>query len=198
MIAQYIRVSTIEQNIDRQKPITGAKQYIDRISGTCPLFKRPMGKKLYEDIENNIVKELHVPSIDRLGRNTLDILNTINYLNKKGICLVSEKEGIRTLIDGKENLTSKLVVNILATLAEFENNIRKERQAEGIAMAKLKGTYTGRKRGTKLSNDKFLEKHKDVLKELKKGESIRRVAKLCNVSTGTVQKVKKIAKTKNL
>ena len=192
MIAQYIRVSTLEQNIERQTPISGAKQYIDKISGTVELFRRPQGKKVYKDIENNLIKELHVCSIDRLGRNTLDILNTINYLNKKGVCLVSEREGIRTLIDGKENLTSKLIVNILATLAEFENGLRKERQMEGIAIAKLKGVYSGRKRGTTLSNNKFLEKYKDVVKELNNGESIRRIAKLCSVSTGTVQKVKKV------
>ncbi|MFD0963840.1 recombinase family protein [Pseudofulvibacter geojedonensis] len=192
MKAQYIRVSTLEQNTERQTIISGAKQYLDKISGTIPLFERPQGKKLYEDIEAGLVEELYVHSIDRLGRNTLDILSTINYLNQKGVCLVSDKEGIRTLIDGKENLTSKLIVNILATLSEFENNIRKERQAEGIAIAKLKGVYAGRKRGTLLSSDKFLEKHKNVLKELEKGESIRRVAKLCGVSTGTVQKVKRI------
>lgn len=193
MKAQYIRVSTLEQNTQRQTQIDGAKQYLDKISGTIPLFERPQGQKLYNDIEAGLVTELHVHSIDRLGRNTLDILSTINYLNGKNVCLISDKEGIRTLINGKENLTSKLVVNILATLSEFENNIRKERQAEGIAIAKLKGVYAGRKSGTRLSNDRFLEKHKNVLNELNKGESIRRVAKLCGVSTGTVQKVKKLA-----
>jgi len=193
MKAHYIRVSTVEQNTQRQTQINGAKQYLDKISGTIPLFERPQGKKLFSDIELGEISEVYVHSIDRLGRNTLDILSTINYLNDKGVCLVSEKEGIRTLIDGKENLTSKLIVNILATLSEFENNIRRERQLEGIAIAKLKGVYTGRTRGTKLSNDKFLEKHKSVLNELNNGESIRRVARLCNVSTGTVQKVKELA-----
>ena len=84
------------------------------------------------------------------------------------------------------------MVNILATLAEFENNIRKERQAEGIAIAKINGVYTGRKTGTRLSDASFLEKHKSVVKELHNGESIRRIARLCNVSTTTVQKVKKL------
>jgi len=193
MKAHYIRVSTIEQNTQRQTQITGAKQYLDKISGTIPLFERPQGKKLFSDIEIGEVSEVYVHSIDRLGRDTIDILKTIKYLNSKGVSLISKKEGIQTLIDGKENPTAKLIINILATLSEFENNIRRERQLEGIAIAKLKGVYTGRVRGTKLSNDKFLEKHKSVLNELNNGESIRRVARLCGVSTGTVQKVKKLA-----
>lgn len=192
MKANYIRVSTLEQNTERQSPISGAKVYLDKISGTVPLFERPQGKKLYSDIESGLIAEIYVHSIDRLGRDTIDILKTIKYLNSKKICLTSEKEGIQTFINGKENPTAQLLINILATLAEFENNIRRERQLEGIAIAKIKGVYTGRKTGTKLSNDKFLEKHKNVLKELEKGESIRRVAKLCEVSTGTVQKVKKL------
>lgn len=192
MKAQYIRVSTLEQNTERQHKIDGAKVYLDKISGTIPLFERPNGKKLKEDIEKGLITELDVHSIDRLGRNTLDILSTINYLSSKNICLTSEKEGIKTLIDGKENIASKLLVNILATLAEFENQIRKERQQEGIAIAKINGVYKGRKQGTRLSNNTFLDKHKNVVKELKSGESIRRTAALCSVSTGTVQKVKKL------
>ena len=195
MKAQYIRVSTLEQNTERQTIIDGAIRYLDKVSGTVPLFDRTQGKKLFKDIESGLIKELYVHSIDRLGRNAIDILNTINYLNEKKVCLISNKEGIRTIIDGKENITSKLVINILATLSEFENNIRKERQAEGIAIAKIKGVYKGRKKGTILSNDNLLIKYKNVVNELKKGESIRRTAKLCNVSSGTVQKVKKAINT---
>lgn len=193
MKAQYIRVSTLEQNTERQTQIVGAKVYLDKISGTVPLFERPQGKKLLQDIESGLITEIYVHSIDRLGRDTIDILKTIKYLNSKQICLISEKEGIQTFINGKENPTAQLLINILATLSEFENNIRKERQREGIAIAKIKGVYKGRKQGTKLDSDKLLEKHKAVVNELKKGESIRRVAKLCGVSTGTVQKVKRLA-----
>ena len=192
MKVQYIRVSNLEQNTDRQNQKYYQKKYIDKISGTIPLFDRPKGKQLKKDIDKGLITELHVHSIDRLGRSTLDILNTINYLSNKKVCLISEKEGIQTLINDKENLSSKLIINILATLAEFENNIRKERQAEGIAIAKIKGIYKGRKNGSKLSDRDFLEKHKNVVKELQNNQSIRRTAKLCNISATTVQKIKKI------
>lgn len=194
MKAHYIRVSTLEQNTERQTEVEGARIYLDKISGTIPLFERPQGEKLYNDIEADLIDELYVHSIDRLGRNTIDILKTINYLNSKNICLISEKEGIRTLINGKVNPSAQLIVNILATLSEFENTIRRERQMEGIAIAKLKGVYRGRQRNTTLTDQQLLVKHSAVVDELKLGESIRRAAKLCNVSTATVQKVKNIVK----
>jgi len=194
MKAHYIRVSTIEQNTERQTTIEGAKVYLDKISGTIPIFDRPSGSKLFNDIENGKIDELYVHSISRLGRNTIDILKTINYLNSKNICLISEKEGIRTLNNGKINPSAQLIVNILATLSEFENTIRRERQMEGIAIAKLKGIYRGRQRNTTLSDEQLLVKYSAAVNELNNGESIRRTAKLCNISTATVQKVKKILK----
>jgi DNA invertase Pin-like site-specific DNA recombinase len=66
-----------------------------------------------------------------------------------------------------------------------------ERQKEGIALAKAKGVYKGRERGSKEVKDEFLSKYPNVIKELKSSDnSLRKVAKLCDVSLGTVQKVK--------
>ena len=76
---------------------------------------------------------MHVHSIDRLGRNTLDIMQTIQDFTSKGINVVSTKEGLQTLINGKENPIAKMMIGILGTLAEFELARGKERQAEGIA-----------------------------------------------------------------
>ena len=65
MKAQYIRVSTLEQNTERQAKITGAKQYLDKISGTVPLFERPQGKKLFKDMEDGRINEvLYIALID--------------------------------------------------------------------------------------------------------------------------------------
>lgn len=193
MKAHYIRISTIEQNEARQQTQDGFDiTYTDKCSGTIPLFDRPQGSKLKIAIDKGDIKELFVHSIDRLGRNTLDILSNIQYLTDRGICLTSDKEGIRTFVNGKENPTAKLIINVLATIAEFENDRRKERQLEGIAIAKANGTYKGRSSDTKLTDTQVLEKYDNVVKELKSGESIRRVAKLCSVSVGTVQKVKKL------
>jgi len=195
MIAIYKRVSTVEQNTDRQDlQIEGAKVFIDKISGSIPLAERPEGKKLMNLIKEGEVTELHVHSIDRLGRNTIDILTTIKLITSYNCNVISQKEGLRMLIDGKPNPIANLMIGILSTLAEFELSRIKERQIEGIAKAKLKNVYAGRTAGTEETIEVFLNKvkTKEILKYLKAGESVRRTAKLSGASTTLVQKVIKL------
>lgn len=191
MKAKYIRVSTTEQNTDRQNNDFNGIKYIDKCSGTIAFKDRTEAAKL---LKNDNIKEVYVHSIDRLGRNTLDIMNTIQYFTDKGINVVSEKEGLSTIIDGKENPIAKMIIGILGTLAEFELNRIKERQAEGIAQAKTKGVYLGRRVGSEESEEQFLNKKstQSIIRYLQANESIRRTAKLSGTSVGTVQKVKKI------
>ena len=188
MIAKYIRVSTTEQNTDRQTNFEGLT-YIDKCSGSTPFNERNEAKKL---LANESITEIHVHSIDRLGRNTLDIMQTIQNFTSKGINVVSEKEGLQTIVNGKENPIAKMMIGILGTLAEFELNRSKERQSEGIANAKEKGVYVGRKEGSKESAEQFLNKKltQTIIRHLKAKESIRRCALLSGASIGTVQKVK--------
>lgn len=192
MKAQYIRVSTTEQNTNRQevKGFDGVT-YIDKISGSVPFSDRPEAKKL---ISNNQLTEVRVHSIDRLGRNTLDIMQTIQYFTDKGINVVSEKEGLNTIVDGKENPIAKMMIGILGTLAEFELSRIKERQAEGISKAKARGGYLGRAKGSTESFEVFLSKEstKAILKHLKQGYSINKTALLSKASEGKVKKVKKL------
>jgi len=192
MKAKYIRVSTLEQNTDRQTGFKGV-QFIDKCSGSTLFKERPQAIRLLNDVS---ITEVHVHSIDRLGRNTLDIMQTIQHFTNKGINVVSEKEGLQTLIEGKENPIAKMMVGILGTLAEFELSRIKERQTEGIAEAKKKGVYVGRSIGSTESIEVFLGKEstKEVLKNLRQKESISRTALLSKVSEGTVKKVKKLIK----
>jgi DNA invertase Pin-like site-specific DNA recombinase len=190
MIVKYIRVSTTEQNTDRQEKFDG-KVYIDKISGSTPFAERPQAKKL---LSNKEITEVHVHSIDRLGRNTLDIMQTIQNFTSIGINVVSDKEGLNTIVDGKENPIAKMMIGILGTLAEFELSRGRESKAEGIANAKLKGVYMGRKKGTTESIDTFINKASTqaILKHLKQKESIKRTALLSKTSEGTVKKVKRL------
>ena len=192
MKAKYIRVSTLEQNISRQADFDGL-QFIDRCSGEILFKERTEAIKLLKDTS---IREVHVHSIDRLGRNTLDIMQTIQYFTNKGVNVVSEKEGLQTLIDGKENPIAKMMIGILGTLAEFELSRIKERQREGIANAKAKGEYSGRSVGSLETIDMFLNKKstQDILKYLKQNESINRTALLSQTSTGKVKKVKRLIK----
>ena len=194
MKVKYIRVSSEGQNTDRQR--SQLKEFIDVCSGSISFNERPQAIELLSD--KNIT-EVHVHSIDRLGRNTLDIMQTIQNFTKKGVNVISDKEGLQTLINGKENPIAKMMIGILGTLAEFELSRIKERQAEGIAKAKERGVYVGgvgRKEGTTESIEVFLKKEsvKSIVKHLKNNESINRTALLSKTSAGTVKKVKKMIK----
>jgi DNA invertase Pin-like site-specific DNA recombinase len=189
---KYIRVSTPEQNPARQKD--DLKAYPDVCSGSIPFRDREWGEKLIKHASLGYINSVHVQSIDRLGRNTIDILNTIQLLTKLQVNVISQKEGLNTLLeDGTENPTAKLMVGILGTLAEFELSRIKERQAEGIAKAKARGVYktNGGNRSVE-TKTKFLSKKKNALclKELKRGNSVRRSALLSGVSVITARKVK--------
>jgi len=194
MKVKYIRVSTVMQNTGRQenedfKGLT----YIDKCSGSIAFAERTEAKKL---LANKDITEVYVHSIDRLGRNMLNILQTIQYFTSKGINVVSEKEGLQTLINGKENPVAKMMIGILVTLAEFELSRIKERQLEGIANAKQKGHYLGRKKGSAEDVNVFVGKKSTqaILKYLKQKESVRRTAKLSGTSVGKVTKVKNYIK----
>ena len=192
MKVKYNRVSTIEQNLDRQDNFKGLT-YADKCSGSIAFIDRTEASKL---LANEEVTEVLVDSIDRLGRNTIDIMQTIQGFTDRGINVISQKEGLQTIVDGKENPVAKMMIGILGTLAEFELTRIKERQAEGIAKAKTKGSYLGRSRGSSESVEVFTNKAstKAILRYLKMNESISRTAKLSQTSEGSVKKVKKMIK----
>jgi len=192
MKVKYNRVSTIDQNLDRQDNFKGLT-YADKCSGSIAFADRTEASKL---LANEEVTEVLVTSIDRLGRNTIDIMQTIQGFTDRGINVISEKEGLQTLIDGKENPVAKMMIGILGTLAEFELTRIKERQAEGIAKAKAKGTYVGRSKGSTEDIVTFYNKKSTqaILKHLRQGYSINKTALLSETSTGSVKKVKRMIK----
>ena len=194
MKVNYQRCSTKEQNNARQVIQGMDRVFTDYCSGGIEFKKRDQASKLIKLIEDGEVDEMHIDSLDRLGRNTIDMLNTINYLTSKGVCVVSAKEGIRTLIDGVESPISKMMVGLMSTLAEFELSKIKGRSMEGIAIAKEKGAYKGN--GNVRVAESVLEfmskaSSKLIKKHLSQGHSLRTTAKLSDCSPGKVMKVKK-------
>lgn len=193
MEVAYIRVSTIEQNTARQD--SDLKSYIDKCSGSIEFRERPEAKKLIRDLDN--ISTINVHSIDRLGRNTLDIMQTIQFFTDRGVNVVSEKEGLSTIVDGKENPIAKMLVGILGTLAEFELSRIRERQLEGIAKAKNRGTYkTNGGHKPKESVEQFLSKSKNkkCYNYLLQGNSLRASSRQSGVSLGTASKISKLIK----
>jgi DNA invertase Pin-like site-specific DNA recombinase len=191
---KYIRVSTEEQNTGRQE--VNAKEfskiYVDKTSGSIQFVERKEAKRLLADIEAGIVNEIHISSIDRLGRNIIDILTMVEYFNQKSIKLFVENIGMFSLINNKPNPSFKMIVSVLGNVAEMERSNMLERQRQGIELAKAKGTYTGRLYGSKMSDAEVLIKYKSVVKELKNGESLRRASKIGGCSLGTAQKIQKL------
>ncbi len=192
----YTRVSSIEQKSERQ--LLNSKDFDlvieDKCSGATPFFERDGGKKIEKLIITKKATKISVHQIDRLGRNLLDILNTIAFFNKKGICVEFVQQGIKTLNDnGSENPISKMIISILGVVAEMERNLIRERQAEGIAIAKASGTYKGRKKGTIESNLKFLNKTKvkKAIEYLNNGMKGVEVQKLIGLHPNTITKIKK-------
>lgn len=198
--AKYIRVSTKGQDPKRQKD-SRYKNYVDICSGTIPFNKRPEAIKLIQDVHDGLITRIHVHSISRLGRNTVDILNTINFFTELGICIVTEKEGFQTLDRNKrENTTAKMVISIMATLSEFEREMILERTREGIKKAQEEGKYAANGGRPKDNPRLWITKEKPtrILKLLNRGLSIRDVAFRTKSSEGTVQKVKRIARDLDL
>ncbi|WP_415060947.1 recombinase family protein [Flavobacterium sp.] len=191
---KYIRVSSIEQNTGRQEVNANefSKIYIDKTSGSIQFTERKEASKLLKDIQSGLVTEIHISSICRLGRSIIDILVMVEFFNQNSIKLFVENIGMFSLIDGKPNPSFKMIVSVLGNVAELERTNMLERQRQGIELAKLKGAYTGRLHGTKMTNAEVLTKYKVVVRELKKGESLRRASKIGGCSLGTAQKIKSL------
>jgi len=195
MKVYYLRVSTLEQNSARQMEEIpeGCKVFEDKISGSVPFAERTEGRNIVNLIKQRQINTIHVHSIDRLGRNSLDILQTIQFFNEYEVNLISKKEGLQTFIDGKKNEIASLMIGILSTLSEFELTRIKERQREGISSAKERGAYASNG-GTKRAEsfDEFMNKEssKKILKYLKQGFSVRSCAKMSECSISLVMKVR--------
>jgi DNA invertase Pin-like site-specific DNA recombinase len=193
---KYNRISSEEQNSSRQEINAKdfAKLYLDKISGSIKFRERKEAKKLLHDIETGFATEIHIMSIDRLGRNIIDILTMVEFFNEKSINLFVENIGMYSLIENKPNPSFKMIISVLGNVAEMERSNMLERQRQGIELAKAKKLYTGRLYGTRMADDEVLAKYKIVVKELKNGESLRRAAKIGGCSLGTAQKVQKLIK----
>ena len=194
--ARYIRVSTGNQKTARQEARQSKDEilFTDIVSGSIPFEDREKGKDLMKAIQSGEIDYVSVSSIDRLGRNLYNILTTLEFFKENGIILKVDNLGIESVVNGKVNSAFYFFFFVMANIAEMERESILERQREGIALAKLKGIYKGRVLGSKESEEDFLAKYKEVVKSLKKGNSVRDTAKICKVSTGTVQKVKRLMK----
>ena len=174
----YIRISTSEQNLSRQlESVKLDKIFEEKISSTA--ITRPV---LIECI--NYLREgdtLHVHCIDRLARNLGDLQNIVSSLNEKGVIVHFHTENM-TFTSNASPLQG-LLFQTLEAFTQFEKNLIRERQQEGIERAKKEGRHLGRPR--KIS----LEDKKDILIKLKEGKSPAVIAEEYGVSVSSVYKL---------
>ncbi|GAD90026.1 putative resolvase [Vibrio halioticoli NBRC 102217] len=137
----YIRVSSFDQNLDRQLDgISTDRTFIDRASGKS--IERPQLEEMLQFAREGDTIIVH--SMDRLARNLDDLRTLVRNLTSKGIDIQFCKEQLT--FTNNDSPMSQLLLSIMGAFAEFERALLKERQKEGIEIAKRQGKYRGRKR----------------------------------------------------
>ncbi|RQT57916.1 recombinase family protein [Burkholderia cepacia] len=137
----YIRVSTVDQNTERQlEGVDLDKVFTDKASGKDT--ERPQLKAALDYLRDGDTLMVH--SMDRLARNTEDLLRMVRELTERGVTVQFVKDAMTFSAD-KRNPQQELMMTMLAGFAQFERSLIRERQREGIAIAKANGVYKGRK-----------------------------------------------------
>lgn len=171
----YIRVSSVDQNTARQLDgLPRDKTFEDRASGKDT--SRPALTALKEFVREGDTVIVH--SMDRLARNLDDLRRTVKELTANGVTVQFIKEGLT--FTGEETPIANLMLSIMGAVAEFERSLIKERQKEGIAQAKKKGVYKGRK---PLVTDEMLN---TIKKRIGVGEAKAKIARDLGISRETL------------
>lgn len=196
-IAYYMRTSHYLQNIGTQvdKIEPGWKVYEDAgISGRVPFQERVAGKRLLDDIRKGKISKVVVLRLDRCGRSTQNILETINEISLvHKVPIESLNEGITTLNDkGEITPMTGLLTNILSSLSEFFYHQTREKTLAGIERARLLNKYQGRKIGSIESVGRYMSKPKNIkIRELlEAGMGIRKISRVLECSPNSIYKVK--------
>lgn len=193
----YARVSTVDQNLDRQiealKNAGAEKLFVEKESGAT-IKQRPVFQETLEFVREGDI--LIVEAIDRLGRNYDGIIKTVNFLKSKNVSLIITSLPIMAeAIDNPllDKFIKDLIVQILAMMAEQERTESKRRQKQGIILGKQRGVYQGRPT-LYAPNAKDPQKriiYQNIVRSLDEGVAIAKIARANNVTRQTVYRIKK-------
>jgi DNA invertase Pin-like site-specific DNA recombinase len=171
----YIRVSSVDQNTERQLADTKLdRQFEDKLSGKNR--QRPELEACLKHLRKE--DTLHVHSIDRLARNLVDLLALVNELVERGVTIKFHKENLT--FNGEANPMQELQLSMLGAVAQFERALIRERQREGIEIAKAAGRYKGRKAAMSVAD---IEKARSFKMD---GKSMVSIAKEFGVARSTL------------
>jgi DNA invertase Pin-like site-specific DNA recombinase len=200
-VAILVRVSTVKQETDRQ--ISDLTNYAaqkgynvveicqETVSGRADENERQGLARATELARNGVVKKVLVHEISRLARKSSIVHRFVETLEEAGVSLYWHQQGFETLLaNGKRNPSAGIMLAILAETARSEIETLVERIRSGLAEARRKGKVLGRPPGTCMQTTAFLERHRDVVRQLRAGQSIRNSAKITGKGNSTVQRVK--------
>ena len=200
-IAILVRVSTVKQETSRQiselRTYAASKGYEiveicqETVSGNANGDERDGLRRAEALALEGKVKKVLVHEISRLARRNSVAHHFVETLEECGVSLYWHAQGIETLLpNGKRNPAAGIMLALLAEMARSEVELLRERINSGLREARRKGVKLGRPKGTTLDRKVFLQKHKDVLRQLKAGQSVRNAAKITGRGVSTVQRVK--------
>lgn len=196
MKVKYNRVSTILQTGNRFKADTDYYDMtlLDKVSGSVSFMDRAEAKKLVQHVEEGKITELVTEEFSRLGRNTGDVISTLDWLDSHKVNVKIRNLGVESRPNGKKNPVWKILSATMSSLYEMELENIKERTHTGRLIYLQKGGVLGRPKNTTESNSTFLSKPKSkkIIHYLEMGLSIREVAKQVNASPKTIMKVKRL------
>ncbi|CAI8913961.1 recombinase family protein [Chryseobacterium sp. IT-36CA2] len=197
MRVKYNRVSTLLQTGNRFEADKEKYDmvFLDKISGSVSFKDRPKSKELIKLIEEGRVSEIVVEEFSRLGRNTGDVIQTLEWLEDEKINVVVRNIGLQSRPNGKKNAIWKMISSVMSSLYEMELENILERTSVGRMVYLQNGGILGRPMGTNEGDSNFINKpkNKKALEYLKKGRTLREIGKILKMSTKTVMKVKKVA-----
>lgn len=177
----YIRVSSVQQNTDRQLvDIERDKEFLEKVSAKDT--ERPQLKAMLEHVREGDTVVVH--SMDRLARNTKDLLEIVETLKAKGVSVKFIKESLE-FTAGTDNSMNNLLLTMLGAVAQFERELMLERQREGIEAAKAKGKFKGRK--ATIDSDA-------VIADIAGGLSVRKTATKHRIAPSSVSRIIKKSK----
>jgi DNA invertase Pin-like site-specific DNA recombinase len=200
-VAILVRVSTAKQETARQ--ISELRQYADgkgyevlevceeTVSGSADNDERHGLHRAEQLALEGKIKKVLVHEVSRIARRNSIAHRFVETLEECGVSLYWHAQSIETLLsNGKRNPAAGIMLALLAEMARNESETLRERIKSGLALARSRGVVLGRRKGTTLSRENFLRKHKDILRQLKVGQSVRNVAKIVGKGISTVQRVK--------
>jgi DNA invertase Pin-like site-specific DNA recombinase len=200
-VAILVRVSTNRQETDRQ--ISDLTNYAARkgynvveicretVSGRADENERQGLSRALELATSGAVKKVLVHEISRLARKSSIVHGFVETLEEHGVSLYWHQQGFETLLEnGKRNPSAAVMLAILAEMARSEIETLVERIRSGLAEARRKGRVLGRPKGSRVQPAAFLERHRDIVRQLRAGQSIRNCAKITGKGNSTVQRVK--------